>query len=85
MKYCQHLTKNDWSLTMMIYQVLDEENNPIAEFNDLDYALQNAESLTFWYADHYYHVQEINTLEDYVKEASYSKKHEYSLHSRLDR
>ena len=49
---------------MMVYQVLDEENNPIAEFNDLDYALNNAEKLTFWHTDHYYHVQEINTLMD---------------------
>lgn len=50
---------------MTIYQVLDEQNNPIGEYSDLDYALHNAESLTFWHEDHYYHVQEINLFEQY--------------------
>jgi hypothetical protein len=48
---------------MMVYQVLDEQNNPIAEYSDLDYALQNAQTMTFWHTDHYYHVEEINLVE----------------------
>ncbi len=34
---------------MLIYQVLDEQNRPIGEYNDLDYALHNAQSLTLWH------------------------------------
>jgi len=45
---------------MMVYQVLDEQNNPIAEYSDLDHALHNAETMTFWHADHYYHVEEVD-------------------------
>jgi len=48
---------------MLIYQVLDEQNHPIGEYNDLDYALQNAEILTFRNIEHYYHVEEINIKE----------------------
>lgn len=48
---------------MMVYQVLDEQNNAIAEYSNLDYALHNAESLTFWHEDHYYHVEEISLPE----------------------
>jgi len=48
---------------MLIYQVLDEQNHPIGEYNDLDYALQNAEILTFRNIEHYYHVEEINIHE----------------------
>ncbi|MFM9835073.1 MAG: hypothetical protein ACKVOA_03110 [Methylophilaceae bacterium] len=44
---------------MMVYQVLDEQNHPIGEYNDLDYALHKAELLTFWNTDHYFHVEEI--------------------------
>lgn len=50
-------------LMMTIYQVLDEQNNPIVEYSDLNYALRNAESLTFWHEDHYYHVEEIKLAE----------------------
>jgi hypothetical protein len=48
---------------MLIYQVLDEQNHPIGEYNDLDYALHNAEVLTFHNSEHYYHVEEINISE----------------------
>lgn len=52
-------------LMMTVYQVLDEQNNPIAEYSDLDYALHNAENLTFWHEDHYYHVEQVNLTEHY--------------------
>jgi hypothetical protein len=45
---------------MLIYQVLDEQNHPIGEYNNLDYALHNAEVLTFRDSEHYYHVEELN-------------------------
>jgi len=44
---------------MLIYQVLDEQNRPIGEYSNLDYALLNAETLTFWHTDRYYHVEEV--------------------------
>lgn len=61
MQYCIH--HRHMGLIMMVYQVLDEQNNPIAEFSDLDYALQNAQTMTFWHSDHYYHVEELNVVE----------------------
>lgn len=48
---------------MQVYQVLDEQNNAVAEYSSLDYALHSAEDLTFWHTDHYYHVQEIDLIE----------------------
>ena len=48
---------------MLIYQVLDEQNRPIGEYSNLDYALHNAEALTFWHTNHYYHVAEIELVE----------------------
>ncbi len=48
---------------MQVYQVLDEQNNRITEYSRLDAALHNAEELTFWHTDHYYHVQEIELTE----------------------
>ncbi len=45
---------------MQAYQVLDEQNNPVAEYNSLDYARHEAESLTFLHADHYYHVETVD-------------------------
>jgi hypothetical protein len=44
---------------MLIYQVLDEQNQPIGEYNNLDYALHRAQDLTLWHTEHYYHVQEL--------------------------
>ncbi|HQN64692.1 MAG TPA: hypothetical protein PLR90_03525 [Methylophilus sp.] len=55
---------------MLIYQVLDEQNYPIGEYSDLDYALHRAEDLTLWHAEHYYHVQEL-MLEDAELEDAY--------------
>jgi len=48
---------------MMIYQVLDEQNNLVKEFNSVEKALQNAENLTLWSSEHYFHV-EIAHLEE---------------------
>ena len=48
---------------MVIYQVLDEQNRPVGEFNDLDYALYKAQTLTLWHTEHYYHVEEIDMRE----------------------
>lgn len=48
---------------MRIFQVLDEQNQMIAEYTDFDYALNNAETLTLWHSEHYYHVEEIEFLE----------------------
>jgi len=45
---------------MMVYQVLDEQNNPIAEHSELGYAQHDAETMTFQHADHYYHVEEVS-------------------------
>jgi len=47
---------------MQAYQVLDEQNNPVAEYSNLDCALHDAENLTFWHAEHYYHVEEIDLM-----------------------
>ncbi len=49
---------------MPIYQVLDEENYPVGEYSDLDYALHHAEDLTFWHAEHYYYVKELHPEEE---------------------
>ncbi len=49
---------------MLIYQVLDEQNYPVGEFSDLDYALHTADDLTFWHMDHYYHVEELELEEN---------------------
>lgn len=51
---------------MPIYQKSDEQNNPVGEYSDLDYALYNTESLTMWHENHYYHVQEINLHEQFL-------------------
>lgn len=42
---------------MTIYQVLNEENQFIQEYQDLEFAQQEAELLTLWNDEHYYHVQ----------------------------
>lgn len=48
---------------MMVYQVLDENNNKVGEYSNLDYALENAHNLTIWHGNHIYHVQEIQLTE----------------------
>jgi|TARA_B110000259_G_scaffold80312_1_gene94081 hypothetical protein len=45
---------------MMVYQVLDEQNNPIAEHSKPADAQHNAETMTFQHADHYYHAEEVS-------------------------
>lgn len=44
---------------MIIYQVVDEENNLVSEYLHRDAALHSAEDMTLWYAEHYYHVEEL--------------------------
>jgi len=44
---------------MTIYQVLDEQNNPVGEYQQRDKALHSAEDMTLWFAEHYYHVEEL--------------------------
>jgi hypothetical protein len=44
---------------MIIYQVVDEENNFVSEYAQRDVAIHSAEDLTVWFADHYYHVEEL--------------------------
>ena len=40
---------------MTIYQVVDEENNLVSEYQNQDVALHRAEDMTLWFSDHYYH------------------------------
>jgi len=42
---------------MTIYQVLDEQNNPVGEYHQRDKALHSAEDMTLWFEEHYYHVE----------------------------
>lgn len=44
---------------MTIYQVVDEENNLVSEYEHRDNALHRAEDMTLWFADHYYHIEEL--------------------------
>lgn len=44
---------------MLIYQVLDEENHPVAEYSAFELAKHEAEDLTLWHEEHYYHVESI--------------------------
>lgn len=44
---------------MTIYQVVDEQNIPVAEYMFRDKAMHSAEEMTVWFADHYYHVEEL--------------------------
>lgn len=48
---------------MVIYQVLDEENHPIAEYPTFESAIQDADDLTLWDADHYFHVETLHIEE----------------------
>jgi hypothetical protein len=48
---------------MIIYQVVDEQNNLVSEHLQRDIALQSAEDWTVWYEDHYYHVEEVTSQE----------------------
>ncbi|CAN1543287.1 MAG: hypothetical protein K9J28_03510 [Sulfuritalea sp.] len=44
---------------MIIYQVVDEENKFVGEYLHRDIAYHNAEEMTVWFSDHYYHVEEL--------------------------
>ncbi|MDP1659634.1 MAG: hypothetical protein Q8L73_09845 [Methylotenera sp.] len=48
---------------MIIYQVVDEENNLVSEYSRLEAAQHSAEDLTVWFADHYYHVEALTFQE----------------------
>ncbi|MDO9204116.1 MAG: hypothetical protein Q7T42_01755 [Methylotenera sp.] len=48
---------------MIIYQVVDEENNLVSEHSHLEVAQHSAEYLTVWFADHYYHVEALTFRE----------------------
>jgi hypothetical protein len=48
---------------MIIYQVVDEQNNPVSEHLQFDVAMHSAEDWTVWYEDHYYHVEEVTSQE----------------------
>jgi hypothetical protein len=48
---------------MIIYQVLDEQNQIYTEFTDFNKALSSAQDLTLWNQYHYYHVAKLE-LED---------------------
>lgn len=42
---------------MVIYQVLDEQNHTISEYQSHEMARHLAEDMTLWQPDHYYHVE----------------------------
>jgi len=44
---------------MTIYQIINEQNNPVEEFVDLHNATIEAEKLNLWEEDHYFYVAEI--------------------------
>ncbi len=48
---------------MIIYQVVDEQNNLVSEHSQRDVAIHSAEDWTVWYEDHYYHVEEVTFQE----------------------
>jgi len=50
---------------MIIYQVVDEENNLVSEHSQKNIALHSAVDWTVWYEDHYYHVEEVIFQEMY--------------------
>ncbi len=44
---------------MTIYQIINEQNDPVEEFFDLRDATLEAEKLNLWEEDHYFYVAEI--------------------------
>ena len=44
---------------MVIYQVVNEQNQSVGEHQSRDNALHSAENFTLWDSDHYYHVEEM--------------------------
>ncbi len=55
---------------MIIYQVVDEENHLVSEYSHRDAALHEAEDMTVWFAEHYYHVEEL-AFQDGVESHSF--------------
>lgn len=55
---------------MIIYQVVDEQDNLVSEHSQRDIAIHSAEDWTVRYEDHYYHVEEVTFQES---EEIYSK------------
>jgi hypothetical protein len=49
---------------MTIYQIINEQNNPVEEFVNLHNATIEAEKLNLWEEDHYFYVAEIE-LDDH--------------------
>lgn len=41
---------------MTIYQVINEQNYPVDEYEDLDVAEREAELRNTWHEDHYFYV-----------------------------
>ena len=48
---------------MVIYQVLDEENHPVAEYPTFESAIHEADDLTLWHDEHYFHVEMLHIEE----------------------
>ena len=42
---------------MTIYQVVNEQNYPVYEFQSFENAVQEAEMLNEWHEDHYFYVE----------------------------
>ena len=50
---------------MTIYQVVEEENNLACEYQCRNTAINSAEDMKVWFADHHYHVEEAMMQEFY--------------------
>lgn len=48
---------------MIVYQVVDEQNNLASAHSQRGVAIHGAEDWTVWYEDHYYHVEEVTFQE----------------------
>ena len=48
---------------MIIYQIINEQNNPVVEFHDLHDAALEAEKLNHREEDHYFYVAELEREE----------------------
>jgi hypothetical protein len=48
---------------MMIYQVLDEQHHMLGEFNNLDFALENAEMMMELNFERYFYVKEVEIVD----------------------
>lgn len=48
---------------MILYQIVDEKNNIVDEYQKHDKALRSLEDITMLFQDHYYHIETL-VLED---------------------